>query len=111
MDSTLWAAIISAIAIIVAVLLTAFLTSKYTKRKTENVYLNLMQDSYKKLISDLEKTTKRLIEEREDEIKRRKKSEIEIDDIRTKLQAVMIKLGIIEPQRCLLLECERRVLP
>jgi len=107
MDSTLWAAIIGA----TAVLLTGYLSSKYTKRKIENVYLTKMQDSYKKLISDLEETNTRLIEERESEIKRRKELESEFEDFRTKMQTVMVKLGIIEPQRCMMTNCEKRVYP
>lgn len=107
MDSTIVVAIIGAVGIIAA----AVVSSKWTKQKTENVFLVEVQKTYQGLINDLQATNTRLIVEREGEVKRREELEEQLDDLRDKMQIIMAKLGIVEPQRCLMEKCERRVYP
>ena len=95
----------------ISLILTSYISAIYAKRKTENSFLTNMQVSYKKLIDDLEETNKRLIEERQNEIEKKEAYRKEIDNLSDKMQKLLTKYALIEPQRCLILTCSNRVSP
>jgi hypothetical protein len=96
--------VIAAFVTAIAVVLSAIISSRYTSNKVKNGFMVEMQGVYQKIITDLQATNERLIEEREDNRK-------ELNLIKDKVQTVMVEMAILKSRQCININCPTRVYP
>lgn len=94
------------------------IASKWTKKTTENKFLVTIQNSYTKLIADLELTNTRLREQRDKDEAQIEADKQKIDihiiqysDLKNEMDKIKSMLGISEHQRCLRTDCLNKVSP